>query len=150
MTFSIRFLSEDEELTDFEPGRVGVITLDGFEERFVAPTTFWQARDYERQWNEGLRRIISGNEKSCLITALRDPRATKMLFWWPLYREGSDVVVHNNILLLDQLEQPFDARDPYSSIKERVTIDEEGQQVSEWRVSILDIGAFLAERSNVD
>lgn len=144
VTFVIGFLSQDEGLTDFEAARTGVITIGTFQERFVAPITFWQVRDYQRQWSEGLRRIVSGSEKSCLITALRDPRASKMLFWWPLYREEEDVFVQNSILLFDHLERPFDVRDPYASINERITINEEGQLISEWRVSVHDIEAFLA------
>jgi len=65
-----------------------------------------------------------------------------MLFWWPLYRINDQVFVQNHILFFDQLDVPFDPTNPYESVRPRTTI-EDGQEVSEWRVTIEDLQSFV-------
>jgi hypothetical protein len=63
----------------------GRITLDDFVEDFESPLWFWKTADYERQWTQGIQRILEGEPKSCLITALIEPIQTAdYVFgsWW--------------------------------------------------------------------
>jgi hypothetical protein len=52
--------------------------------------------------------------------------------------------VQNRLLFLDQLPHDFDPAAPWDSVGPRRTVTEDGDQISEWRVSLDDIREFLA------
>jgi hypothetical protein len=120
MAFSIELLSDAilDPATGTE-ARYGDITLDDFQERFVALTTFWKAVDYERHWRTALQRIVDGARSSCLITSLHSPQESHILFWWPMYRVDDQVLVQNGILFLDKLSTPFDPTNPFTYVPPR-------------------------------
>lgn len=110
----------------------GEIVLNNFVERFEAPLSFWSASQYKKQWSEGLRRIIDGDSRSCLITSMYDPKKANFIVWWPMYRYPDRIVVQNQILFMNKLPELFDPSDPYRFIGEHVSIGDEGEPVSEW------------------
>jgi hypothetical protein len=143
VTFVIELLPEP--IIDPETGYeavYGEITLNAFEERFVALTTFWAPTDYEHHWRSAIERIVDGAERSCLITSLHDPRHSHILFWWPLYRVANQVFVQHAILFLDQLVTPFDPANPFTHVPNRRTRNEDGEQISEWQVTVRDLVRF--------
>ena len=52
--------------------------------------------------------------------------------------------VQNRLLFLGQLPSGFDPAAPWESVSPRATLTEGGHQISEWRVSLAGIRAFLA------
>jgi CdiI N-terminal domain len=81
-----------------------------------------------------------------LATSVLEPSSANIVEVWPMYREESEVYVQNCLLFLEQLSRGFDPVVPWESVFPRSVVDEDGQRISEWRVSIDDIGEFL-ERS---
>jgi len=63
-----------------------------------------------------------------------------------MWREGEMVYAHEQLLVEDTLITPFDPADPYRQIADRYTGSEDGNEVSEWRLTIADIEAFVARR----
>jgi CdiI N-terminal domain len=138
--FSIGFTGFDDD----DPSvAIGAISLKGGHERFESVLGFWELDDYKRSWIAGLRRLVSGASTSCLATSVTDPSSANFVEVWPLYREESDVYVQNQLLFLDQLPREFDPTEPWESVDPRSVVDEDGQRISEWRVSIDDIQEFL-------
>jgi hypothetical protein len=76
---------------------------------------------------------------------MRDPAAAHFPLWWVMHRAGDTLFVQNQILFLDNLSPPFNPNDPFSSISGRRTINEGGEEISEWTVSIKDVESFLLE-----
>lgn len=139
MSLKIRFTNK----MDYEPDlALGEITLDDFVETFETPLTFWKADRYERQWREGIDRLLKGALRSCLITSMLDPRSEVFGVWWKLYREGDHVVVQNQLLLTEVLGGDLDPDEPYRSIPERLPFNAEGALVSEWLLEFSEIGAL--------
>jgi hypothetical protein len=132
MPLEIRFLKCPKAQHDI---LIGEIRLNDFVERLEVPVVFWSADQYEQQWEDGVNRLLSGALKSCLITAMYDPKAANFIVWWPMYRAGDVVILQNQILFLDRLALPFDPLDPYRSIGDRITASEEGEAISEWILS---------------
>ena len=129
MPISIRFLTT----TDIDLDQaVGELTIDGFTESFDVPLHYWSRDDYERQWNEGLKRIDSGASRSCLITSMSDPAHANFIVWWIIYREGRQLFLQNQLLFLERLVGEFDESNPYQFIQDRVTTDPDGGRISEW------------------
>ncbi len=141
--FSIGFTGFDEQ----DPlVAIGAIRLGEHREYFESVIGFWGTEDYTKIWDAGLRRLLRGTSISCLATSVIQPSNANFVEVWPLYREESDVYVQNCLLFLDQLADEFDPTAPWVSVSPRSVVEGDGQRISEWRVSIDDIGEFL-ERS---
>ncbi len=142
--FYIRFENEFNE----DNLRYGEIKIGDFQERFLASADYWTWEQYQKQWKDGIQRIINGQEKSCLITDMSNPKSTKYIFWRPMYLVGNKVFFQDQILLLEQLESPFDENSPFLSVSDRKTISEEGDMISEWEIDLEDVVLFFEKISN--
>jgi len=138
--FSISFTGFDE---DDPLVALGELQLGEVHEYFQSVLGFWGLDDYTQSWATGLRRILAGAPISCLATSVTDPSSANFVEVWPLYREGTDVYVQNRFLFLDQLTREFDPKAPWESMDPRSVVNEDGQAISEWKVSLTDIGEFL-------
>ena len=149
MAFSINLLSEPFQ--DPESGVLvsyGSIEIGTFNERFLASLVYWRPNDYMHHWKEALTRIDSLADVSCLITSIVDPSTASHIFWWPMYREEDTVYIQHQILFFNNLSCPFNENDPFSSVPKRQLMDEDGNRISEWAVSIKEIEYFLKQISN--
>jgi CdiI N-terminal domain len=123
---------------------VGRIVIGDFEETFTMPLSYWSASDYRRSWRQAFDVLESGpNAKSCLMVSMTDPETSNFLTCWPMYRDVEAVYIYNAIILLDELEVNFDAREPWASIGPRYTIDEDGNKISEWETSMDSLRDFF-------
>jgi len=136
MRFYIQVKEERKTLS------IGEIKIGMLQETFDMAMGYWTIFDYKRQWINGLRRVIRGKDSS-LITSLTDPRSANYIVWWPLYVRGSDVLVHNQLLFLDQLKQNFCINDPYTHVPPYSNRNEDGDEISEWVTTLSDIELFL-------
>jgi hypothetical protein len=149
MNFSIRF--SEEEFQELQGNyALGEMRLGDFCESFQASLSYWAAPEYLLQWKEGLQRTCTGSTKSCLITSMYDPACANYLFWWTLYLDGFFVHVHNQILFLENVDRTTFESKIYEYISDRETLDEDGNRISEWTISLDDVKKYLAllESSN--
>jgi CdiI N-terminal domain len=138
--FSIAFTGFDEQ----DPlVATGELRLGENHERFESVLGFWGVDDYRQSWTAGLQRLLAGESTSCLATSVSEPSNANFVEVWPLYRQGADVFVQNSLLFLDQLPREFDPGAPWQSVAPRSVVDEDGEPISEWRISLDDIRAFL-------
>lgn len=145
MAFSISFLDEamSKDWDSSGEMRLGLIVIGDFEERFESSLSYWSVEDYKEHWRQALERIKAGEIKSSLITNMYDPPTANFIVWWPLYREGQHVYIHNGFLLMDELDEPFNPRLPYLHVADRRTVGEDGGQISEWETTVTEIEEFL-------
>jgi hypothetical protein len=145
MSFSIKFTNESL-LYPFEdvktPAASGVLIMGDSKEGFVSSLYQWSKQQYETQWKQAVRILLEGNSKAALIIEYLSPDVASHIEWWAMYREGETVYLQNHLLFYGQLEKPFSIENPFESLRDRKTISQEGQQISEWSVSILDIEQF--------
>ena len=137
--FSIYF----EDIDNSETIIYGRIKIFDFNERFESDLSYWSKKKYQQHWNESIVRIINGEDASCLITSMRNPKTANFIFWWLLYRVGEDIFIQNQVLLFDHLKVSFNENNPYIHIEERETVTENGIPISEWKVSIRDLKEFV-------
>jgi hypothetical protein len=150
MAFSIGLIPDP--VPNLDPGVVaslGVIQIGSFQERFIASLMYWSADDYKRHWKQAIKRILHSSDVSCLITSMVNPITGNHIFWWPMYRMNGHVFIQNHILFFDQLQSQFDERNPFSSVTERQTIDEDGNRISEWSVQINELEEFLIKEYTI-
>jgi hypothetical protein len=146
MAFSIGLIPDP--VPDLDPGviaNLGGIQIGSFQERFIASLMYWSAGDYRRHWKQAIERVLHSYDVSCLITSMVDPATATYIFWWPMYRVNENVFIQNHILFFDQLQSPFDERNPFSSVPERQTTNEDGDGISEWSVRINELEEFLTK-----
>ncbi|MEU3232158.1 hypothetical protein VSQ78_06625 [Nocardiopsis alba] len=127
-----------------ESGATGRIIVGDFAESFYMDLSYWSIEEYERSWRDSLQVIFEGEERdSCLVASITDPEVSNFIFCWPLYRRGGDVIIQNSIIFLDELERGFNPLEPWSSVRPRLTVDEDGNSISEWRTSASAVRVFL-------
>ncbi len=109
----------------------GRIVIGDFAETFVVPLGFWGEADYRASWRRAFE-VLEGDLRavSCLMTSMTDPVVSNFLVCWPMYREGEDVYVQNAIVLLDEIEGPFDPGAPRGSLEPRRRMDGDGNRIS--------------------
>ncbi|MCL3996134.1 hypothetical protein [Streptomyces lavenduligriseus] len=142
--FSIRVLSVPSapEAAAGE-GAIGRITVGDFGESFPMDLTYWNVGQYQTSWARSLRILERGDDTtSGLITSITDPANSNFIFCWPLYRSGEIVYIQNSIIFLTELEEDFNPAEPWRFVEPRSTVDEEGNEISEWQTTISEIRRF--------
>ena len=140
--FLIEFITGRQVEFD-EPAQRGRITLGDFSEEFISPLTFWTAEAYHQQWIEAAKRLVAGYGRACFVTAMRESLIDEPVFLWSAYRSGDAIYLQHRLLLGEMVKGTFDPLHPCEQVGERITIPEDGEQISEWQVSIGDIEHFL-------
>jgi hypothetical protein len=105
---------------------------------FLVDLSVWDIGDYERQWREGVARLVQGAPSSALMTAYRGPGNQPHLLWG-LWRDQSHVYVQEHPVVQSGLEEPFDPDQPYAQVGERIPASEHGLGIPEWRMDFLDL-----------
>jgi hypothetical protein len=148
--FSIAFFDEPPFNNHSGAGELvsrGQISVDDFQETFLSSIESWSKLDYERQWVEGVRRVVDGEESSCLITYLNWPPlddSRPSLNCYAIFRLDDVMAVQDHLILLDELDTPFDPVDPYSIMGSRDMHMERGKPIgSEWKTSLKNAERWL-------
>jgi hypothetical protein len=98
------------------------------------------------QWREALHRIVHGREhKSALITSYLPPDLHSHVEWWPLYRDGDVIKIHNSLLIYGELTRPFSVDHPWPFIVDYRRTNSEGQLLSEWETDLASMEKCLAQ-----
>ena len=125
--------------------RAGVTVLGHDRDCFDAPLSFWREGDYEAQWREGVERLVAGAESSALVTRMEDPDDEQILRFWALYRLDQSVAVHEQLWVPEfgrlQPEEVYGAVGSYRAE------NDDGHQVSEWRLPVADFADYLSARA---
>jgi hypothetical protein len=145
MAFSIKLVPDKIITCDDGEAVFGLITLGNFREHFTSALGYWSVDDYLQHWKQALDRIINEEPTSCLITSMLDPKTASFIFWWPMYRVEDFVFIQNQIFFLNQSQIKFGGKDPFSFVPARQVVNEDGLQVSEWSVPILDVKEFYTD-----
>lgn len=143
VSFCIEFI--DDPITDLEPGEIaarGKISLGAHVERFVADLSFWNKDQYARQWASAIDSLIKGGDRSALITSMHDPSRSEFVEWWPMWKDGSDIIFRNQLLFLGNLAEPPDFENPGKHIGARRPKNEDGDQISEWRLPLTAVLSY--------
>ena len=122
----------------------GQLTIDEFSEPFKSSISYWNRDEYLSQWKSGFQAILQGEKKSAFITSMYDPTKANFIFWWVMYRNEKDVFIQNHVLFLDELDEAFDENDFIKFVPERETLSEDGEPISEWKASIIDIREYFS------
>jgi len=139
MAFSIKMLNEPVETIYDERCHWCQIEINNFSERFPAPLTVWDVERYKQQWEEAIACILVGEAKNYLVTGLRDPCGSDFISLFALYREGDEVFIQNQIILCEGNEEKIAKMDLLDLVEERETHTEDGEEISEWKVSINEL-----------
>lgn len=143
--FSIEVIDDpvSEGADPLTSNAVGRIRVGSFTEIFHMAMSFWSAEYYRRSWEGALREIErSEGASSCLISSITDPPLINFIFCWPLYREGEVIYVQNSLVILDELDEPFDLQEPWRWTRPRREINEDGHRISQWMTSASEVRKF--------
>ena len=149
MSFLICFTDEPDEYPGDDttiPAAVGRIVAGELDEHFLSTLYEWDKRAYQSQWLSSLERFLGGDEKAVLITWYVNRTESTNLQWWALYRGQAGVVhVQNHLPFYDNLDSQFCVDQASSFLKDRITVDEDGNAVSEWDVPLIEIHLYFEQ-----
>lgn len=138
--FDLAFTGDAPEWQDEGfPTLRGAIVIGDYTEDFLAPLGPWQRSDYERHWIEAGRRLVAGADRTAFITVA-------FQFWWPMWRDGDDVIVTEELLWFSRGAATFDPIHPFDSISNWSALSEDGDPVSHWRCHVADVAGFIHRR----
>ncbi|MFI1075414.1 hypothetical protein [Streptomyces puniciscabiei] len=147
--FSIRVVSvpsptEAEAEAAAGAGAVGRIAAGDFGENFPMDLTYWGVERYQASWSRALKALERADDAvSCLVSSITDPANSNFVSCWPLYRSGSVVHIQNSIIFLEGIAEDFTPDEPWNFVEPRSTIDEDGNEISEWQTSMDEVREFL-------
>ena len=116
----------------------GELVLGDGRRCFLVDLTVWNIPDYQRQWREGVARLVQGSPSTALMTAYR-ARPGEAHAMWALWRDESQVYVQQHLVLPEELDAPFNPLDPYPHLGERIPATEHGLSIPEWRLPLADV-----------
>ncbi len=144
--FSIGFTDEPLEYP-FEDISIaaapGLLVIGNTFEGFLANLAVWNKEAYEAHWLLELKSLFEGKPKATLIVSYDDPNFSHNIEIWPVYREGDKVCLQNRLLFYERLPANFDLTEISSYLGDHRTLNQWGQKLSEWSVSIRDVEVFL-------
>lgn len=112
------------------------IRMGTFEEYLEVPVAYWDLATYEQQWRTAVQRLLDGADRAVLMTGMHPPAHANFLRAWPMWRHGHQVTVQEQMLLLDELDKPFDETHPERAVGTFEETTEDGERVSTWRVPL--------------
>ena len=149
MAFSICFKNEPNQYLDDDPtvpSAIGRIVADQLDEEFVSSLYEWNKETYQAQWLHSLKGFLGGDKKAVLITWYVNPKESSNLQWWALYRgDGDTVHIQNHLPWYCNFDRDFSAAEASSFLHDRTTSDEDGNALSEWNVSVVEIKNFFEQ-----
>jgi hypothetical protein len=149
MAFMISFTDQPDEHLDDDPiipSAVGRIVAGTLDEEFSSSLYEWDKNAYQSQWLRSLEQFLAGDEKAVLITSYVNPREASNLEWWALYRSDANIAhVQNHLLFYDQLDREFSVAKASSFLHSRITVNEDGNALSEWDVPLTEVKLFFEQ-----
>lgn len=139
MGFNVELYQECNSNCEVCTGR---IRIGEFEEAFESSLEYWTVEQYEEQWRAAISHVLDERRNACLITSVTDPKTANFLFWWPIYVNGDLAILQNQILFLERYRGTFELENPYQYLEPYENTSEDGQPISEWSVSLMDLKAW--------
>lgn len=124
-------------------GRLGVIRIGDWQERFDLALGYWSPQEYETKWREALVRLVAGSQSVGLMSWMSSPRHESIRRAWILYREQQTVYIQDRLFVGPQHKAVFDEAEHLVSIGPRETVADDGSRISEWKTDLAAIQAFL-------
>lgn len=142
MSFSISL--ENEVLMKFDESVLcGEVEINGYTEKFFAPTEFWSKNDYLTSWKKSLEQGLQGGGHAVLATSMRNPETCNFIFYWVVYMEGVQAYIQNGVIFLEEYPHPFVPENINSYVSGREEVDEDGHVISQWKVDSISIVNFF-------
>src|SRR5262245_14811848 len=98
---------------------------------FVVDLRCWTVADYERQWKDGVARLLHGAPRSALMTAYRG-RGEATHFIWALWRDEGYVYAQEHPVVVTESDPLFDPTNPYDHVGERIPMSVHDLPIPEW------------------
>lgn len=141
--FNIEFIKKRTQDSNFITGQ---ITIGNFSETFTSSLSYWNKNDYLNQWLNTIKGAIEKNVfTGCLITSMVKPIKKNHIFCWPVYREKNKVYIQNRILFIKDIKGRFDINKISKYVSPHTKVNEDGDKISEWKVSVDDLKIFLKQ-----
>lgn len=138
--FRVRVFTPSVVNEDGLPHAGAELVLGAERLRFLLDLSHWSIAAYERQWREGIARVLHGAPSSALMIAYRGP-GDEVHRMWGLWRDAGQLYVQEHSVVAAELDDPFDPAQPYAHVGQRIAAAEHGLPIAEWRVDLVHLYA---------
>jgi hypothetical protein len=123
----------------------GCIRLGDFREEFLAALSVWTPADYTRHWKDTALALATTSPRGAFLTSFAAPEASYHVIW-PAWREGDRVFIQNRLLFAHQISGPLLPGNLPDLVGDPQRVDDDGNRVSEWAVSLEALAMFAKDR----
>lgn len=132
--FSIKFIADN----------MGEIKINDFEEKFEIATDYWPRLKYEQSWRKEIQYLLNNTkDKIALMTWMHKPMSKGNYRAYVLYGKKEKVFIQEQLFPASQSCPNFDTNEALSNIQDQFEINEEGNKISQWEISINDLKLFI-------
>jgi hypothetical protein len=124
---------------------MGFIQIGKFEERFELTLDYWNADTYLLKWNAALRKLVEHRQPVALLTRMLNPQSCDYLRAWALYPEGQTIFIQEQLFIHPNRNVKFNSKEQIINLKPRKSINDCGENISEWKTSLASIQAALKQ-----
>ncbi|MEO8031762.1 MAG: hypothetical protein ABJC74_08675 [Gemmatimonadota bacterium] len=144
--FSIEFITGPQVDSDGWLHAEAELMLGEAREGFEVDLRIWALETYRTHWREAIARLLAGASFTRLVTSYRGPDGAYH-FTWPMWREGDLVLVHEELVLDEDLATPLNPSTAWEVTAPRRQLTEDGAAISEWEVPISALQDWLGRPS---
>lgn len=136
-----------EWLPGSEQSILAWITIGDFGESLIVRIDYWKREDYIKHWISAIDKIISSkaDTRTALITKMLNPTTLDDIYsleMWCLYKVEGCVYVQNRFLSKNELTKTFNPKNLEKYVPQRETHTEEGDEISEWTLTVGELKEF--------
>jgi hypothetical protein len=137
--FRIRFFTPSVLDDSGWPHAGGELQLGTDHIRFLVDLQHWGMKDYERQWQAAIARLVRGAPSTALMTAYRGPDADTPHLMYALWRDEQSVYAQVLSVHPTDLERPFDPAAPYDHVGQWIPATEHSLPIAEFSCDLLTL-----------
>lgn len=145
------FLKINSKL-DFEPF-TGEVCMNSLHESFISASSHWSVNDYLTHWKAMLSRALNGHDV-CLVTSwspVVDENGVSGEMWCIYWASDRDFRLQNKLILNNLYASDSNVIDPHAiDPGKHLTVDEEGDFISEWSGTVGDLKDLICSLSPSD
>ena len=131
-SFNINYKSQSKHASGY------IKIANELEESFFSSLQALSKNDYLKQWLLAVDIIIQGKDRSGIVVDYADLESEIVGEWWTLYLLDKDLIAVQNQLI----GRGFAIENFTNYVPHYQSIDEEGNKISEWHITLEDLIEF--------
>ena len=143
--FYIKVIEPDENDENDDNYALAEICIEDFKEEFQIDVSCFSIEDYQLDWINELKKLISKKVQTILLLAWRFPGNIDCYRrGWIFYNINDEIFIQDRLFSNEFDDIKFDDYGKPLSLPTREALTDEGEKISEWQTSLNSIKNFVS------